>query len=176
MAGKPVLEGSSKPVPQAAKTPVFATALLALLILCGVWLSGLIGGDMESDENLDLGVIRALLGLIMVLGATIGLFSIWGRKSAPCDDRQRAWKLVREKGKKHYIVAFTIRSAVLIIVSLALLIIFDYWSGTSVTTAFVAMIVVGIGLIPVLPYLASRIWDKNEVDFTRSRKDTDNTA
>ena len=146
------------------RNSVVAYLLLIALVVFGAWLNG-----QFMDDVSGLSFLRLILGLIIVVGALIGIVLLIRRDMRPMNQRELAvWEIIREKGKRNYLRDAIVNGIIFGLISISWLLISDLWKAKSFASLIDSLwiyVVLFLTCVLAVYYAAVRTWDANEKDY-----------
>jgi hypothetical protein len=150
------------------KSIVVYAALIALGLL-GAYQVGMFEGESVSRDVSGFELILALIGFFLLLGALIGIVLVIRQNSRPMSESEmREWAIVREVGKRKYILRAVLKGVLFGVLAISWPIISDYWKVKSfdliidsIRTYAALVLTCVFGAY----YAGIRTWDANDRDF-----------
>ena len=140
------------------RNSVFAYLFLIGLAIFGAWLNGQFTGSVES-----LSFLRLFSGLVIMIGALVGIVLLIRRGLRPMDKRELAvWGVVRGRGKRSYIRSAALKGVLFGLVSISWPIINDLRKARLTSDSLLVCVALFLTCVFGMCYAAIRIWDANE--------------
>ena len=143
---------------------VAAYLLLIALVFLGAWLNGQFTDDVD-----DVSFLRLASGLVIMVGALIGIVLLIRRDLRPMNQRElAAWEAIREKGKRSYLRSAIIRGTGFGLIGISWPLARDLWKAKSLAPVIDSLwiyIAVFLTFVFAAFYAAVRSWDANEKDY-----------
>lgn len=147
------------------RTPSVAYLFLLASGVLGAWMVGLFEGESKTKEVTGLDLLLALFGLLIFVGAIIAAVVLMSRRRKPMTEEQGiAWEHIRSNGKWSYVRSFALRGSLPIVVSMATLGLWEFWTDKTFEGLKLYAILTLV-LIGCVFYAASKAWDYWESEY-----------
>jgi hypothetical protein len=149
------------------RNSIAAYLMLIALAVLGAWLNG-----QFQDDVTDASLLRLMAGLVIMVGALIGIVLLIRRGLRPMGQRElAAWGVVRSGGRRSYLRAAILRGLVFGLFCISWPLARDLRRGESLAPVIDSLwVYVAVFLVGVFAavYAAVRTWDAREKDYEAS--------
>jgi hypothetical protein len=140
-----------------------------MLLILGSWLTGTLDSNPEIRDVSAYDLLRSFIGLLLVLGAVIGIgFVLIGGPRQLTPQERTGWAKVRLKGRFVFIRDFLVKIFPVIFASVSLPVLWDFSAGHPVAQDIKIYAVIGIVLLGCAGFIANAIWNSNEIQLRLS--------
>lgn len=140
---------------------VIVYLLLLALVIFGAWLNG-----QFIDDVSEVSFLRLISGLIIMMGALIGIILLIRHDMRPMDQRVlTVWGVIRAKGRRNYLRGAVVRGVIFGLVLFLWPLISHLWkaeSFASVADSLWVYVALYLTCVFGVYYAAVRTWDANE--------------
>jgi protein-S-isoprenylcysteine O-methyltransferase Ste14 len=132
-------------------------------MIFSAWLAGIFESDDSPGNVTGWDLFQTLAGLVVLMACTVGFFVTLAKNRQPLTDNERQkWEVVRPKGKYRYIRNFVLTISPAILLSLALVVLYEYESGKPFLQTLQTYSVLAVVFVGLVVFAAFQFWNYYE--------------